>query len=105
MNLLKPTGTAGRFEFVVTWVVCFIVAVFAFGVFEEATRQVQGELGGFWLLWGLGMLAAWIGIAAVFRRVRDIGWAWAHGFWQFVPLLGFVFVVVCMFTPSKQKVG
>ncbi|KAA6185288.1 DUF805 domain-containing protein [Thiohalocapsa marina] len=105
MNLLKPTGTAGRLEFVITWVICVIVAAIAFGVFEDGARHVQGELGGLWLVWWLGMLAAWIGIAAVFRRVRDIGWAWGHGFWQFVPLLGFVFVVVCMFIPSRHKVG
>lgn len=106
MKILKPTENSGRGEYAATWVFASVLALLSFSFFNEIVSHIEQVPPMLWLLWLFGLFCSWLAIAAIFRRVRDIGWSWGHGFWQFVPLAGFIFAIVIMFIPpggeSKQ---
>ena len=41
------------------------------------------------------------GIAIAVRRLRDAGYKWYNLFWSFVPVVGFVILIILLVKPSK----
>ena len=88
----------------ITWGLYIVVAVF--GGIASATDSTV--LAIFSLILGLIMfiyaVAAFLpGLAVTVRRLRDAGYNWPYIFVAFIPLVGWIILIVLLCKPSKVE--
>lgn len=101
LNPLAFGGTLNRLRFF-----CLSLAVFGgmlgLGMLaDQAAKQAHSGMRDLWSL-ALVIAVAWISIAAVARRMRDIGWSpgWLVGF--LIPVGNILLFLYLLFCPSKK---
>ncbi|MEM9518768.1 MAG: DUF805 domain-containing protein [Actinomycetota bacterium] len=107
MDLFTGQGRVGRLAYFLTSVAICIV----FGVIVVATAGTD-PISGDATVTSVGVfaivLAAWLQVMNVVRRLRDLGHAWFWLFISFVPIVGWVFGLYLLFAaglPRQAYVG
>ena len=105
MHIVSPNGTADRFEWWTTTLVCDVTAQLAalLGMFYWSSNESYGiPVGSLFLL--LAAISLWISIAVTFRRLRDRGrplWAFVFGL---TPIIGWLWMLIeCGFMASAYR--
>ena len=99
MGLLTGQGRIGRLGYFLTSVAVVVVMALAVVVMSDTdpiTGEVELTAGAF----GIVVLAGWLQLMNVVRRLRDLGHPWYWLFISIVPLVGWVFSLYLLFAPG-----